>query len=183
MPTRPRQSIKGELLAPDGQIDPATQRQLRARLWALGDYATDLRRANLRDESDCAAGASDLHLRRVELRADNSGNHAFGHRRRNRPDSGIYRVEEGVLAAAAEDGGADVGGPTVGREPGLRVGDLVAAVLIGQIDLPGKRAGRGVPPTHGSGLPEVRAVARNDDAAAGAHRWMIDDRAVEERPA
>ena len=52
---------------------------------------------------------------------------------RRRRYAGVHRVEERVLLAAREDGGAEVGGRAVGGEPWLRVGDLVAAVLVGQV--------------------------------------------------
>ncbi len=49
---------------------------------------------------------------------------------------------------------------------------------------PARRAPRSRRSTHaGSGLPEVRAITSHDDAAVGAHRGVVDDRAVEERPA
>jgi hypothetical protein len=46
-----------------------------------------------------------------------------------------HGVDERELSAASEDCGAEVGGAAVGGKAWLRVQDLVAAVLVGQVDL------------------------------------------------
>ena len=68
------------------------------------------------------------------------------------PDCTAYRYEYSSPPARM---GAEVRRLTVGREARSRVGDLVAAVLARQVDLPGERARGGVPARRGSWLAEV----------------------------